>query len=657
MTMLRVHSKDLHEHVVAEVAECLTSGVFTDLIIKCKDGEVVHAHSLVLCAVSPYLRHLIRSVTSDPSIEHVSVDLSDHSKSLIELLLNIVYAGSIDASVEQIKKVIVLAHSLGIPVPVSEQLTSVLGMDMSSLMMRQPQLNHMMGASGLGALNLGVGVNETNSNNANEQDRDSALTMLQQQILSQYALINSLVASSKGGDITSIKKDSQLCPAAAGGVPHPSLSKLSAAAGGVPHPTLSKLSAPVMQINDQDQINSQAKNHLNEIINSSYNKSSNVYHCTICNSTYNHPGNFKQHMLKHEREARGRIDRGSDANHLNAVLQSAFADRVDNGDPSKLYVCQECNRTFKHPGNYKQHMASHNRPVLTMSPQMMASTLNPIGGLKRPLPGLVKMANEPATKRPSIDKTGSGTPANAWQCPECKIKFDKDTELQQHMKNEHDIEMVIPPPLGVNLNNLKQENMDIKEDVDAGCEDGSVYDAVTGVTKALISCDVPGCYQSFTTTGWLARHKAKMHPNLLEDLGPSIFSCTQCGKDFNKMSKLTQHVKTHSPESHYRYPCDICGKKFTRPQHVNRHKLLHTGERPYACQTCDKAFTREDKLKHHLRAGCPGLHLLHGHGQHGVESIGMNDDDDENSLSGDDSSTRQSIEDTPNGGLQVGVIG
>ena len=59
------------------------------------------------------------------------------------------------------------------------------------------------------------------------------------------------------------------------------------------------------------------------------------------------------------------------------------------------------------------------------------------------------------------------------------------------MKNEHDIEMVIPPPLGVNLNNLKQENMDIKEDVDAGCEDGSVYDAVTGVTKALISCDVP----------------------------------------------------------------------------------------------------------------------------------------------------------------------
>ena len=35
-----------------------------------------------------------------------------------------------------------------------------------------------------------------------------------------------------------------------------------------------------------------------------------------------------------------------------------------------------------------------------------------------------------------------------------------------------------------------------------------------------------------------------------------------CGKQFSKMSKLTQHMKIHSnPEDHYKYPCDICGKK------------------------------------------------------------------------------------------------
>merc|ERR1712156_872260 len=56
-----------------------------------------------------------------------------------------------------------------------------------------------------------------------------------------------------------------------------------------------------------------------------------------------------------------------------------------------------------------------------------------------------------------------------------------------------------------------------------------------------------------------------------------VFSCNQCGKEFFKLSKLTQHVKTHSPEVHYKYPCDIC----------------------------DKSFAREDKLKYHLIKGCP----------------------------------------------------
>merc|ERR1719471_1975135 len=154
----------------------------------------------------------------------------------------------------------------------------------------------------------------------------------------------------------------------------------------------------------------------------------NNYKCHICHSTYSHPGNFKQHLLKHEREKRGMA--GSDGSHLNSVLQSAFADRVDNGDPCKTYICHECNRTFKHPGNFKQHMASHNKQLVT-APNFPMDNM-----VRRPMPGLVKMVNGNSSNE-NIVKT---EPDRDWDCPECGDKFGKGKELQTHMKTVHNIE-------------------------------------------------------------------------------------------------------------------------------------------------------------------------------------------------------------------------
>ena len=58
-TMMRVHSADLHEHVVSEIGDCQSSGLFTDVTIRCREGEVLYAHRAVLAAVSPYLKALM----------------------------------------------------------------------------------------------------------------------------------------------------------------------------------------------------------------------------------------------------------------------------------------------------------------------------------------------------------------------------------------------------------------------------------------------------------------------------------------------------------------------------------------------------------------------------------------------------------------------
>jgi hypothetical protein len=55
-----------------------------------------------------------------------------------------------------------------------------------------------------------------------------------------------------------------------------------------------------------------------------------VYICPVCQCTYTHPGNFKQHLLKHEREQQQQQQqRPLESSHLNNVLQSAFGKQED----------------------------------------------------------------------------------------------------------------------------------------------------------------------------------------------------------------------------------------------------------------------------------------------------------------------------------------
>ena len=39
------------------------------------------------------------------------------------------------------------------------------------------------------------------------------------------------------------------------------------------------------------------------------------------------------------------------------------------------------------------------------------------------------------------------------------------------------------------------------------------------------------------------------------------------------------------------YTCDTCGKCFTESVTLRKHTLIHTAEKPYTCGTCGKCFT------------------------------------------------------------------
>lgn len=54
--------------------------------------------------------------------------------------------------------------------------------------------------------------------------------------------------------------------------------------------------------------------------------------------------------------------------------------------------------------------------------------------------------------------------------------------------------------------------------------------------------------------------------------------------------------------------CEVCGKMLSCYGNLVKHMKLHTGERPYSCDTCKRTFSRAEHLNIHKRTHT-GLYL------------------------------------------------
>ncbi|VDM74366.1 unnamed protein product [Strongylus vulgaris] len=118
------------------------------------------------------------------------------------------------------------------------------------------------------------------------------------------------------------------------------------------------------------------------------------------------------------------------------------------------------------------------------------------------------------------------------------------------------------------------------------------------------------------------------------DNGDRKYPCPICPRSFEKRDRLRIHI-LHVHENHRPHLCTVCGKAFSQSSSLNKfnyswwkfvakanssifldlgliprskrwqfvlqHLRVHSGERPYKCSFCPKAFTASSILRTHIR--------------------------------------------------------
>ncbi|XP_036341045.1 zinc finger protein 600-like isoform X2 [Rhagoletis pomonella] len=91
--------------------------------------------------------------------------------------------------------------------------------------------------------------------------------------------------------------------------------------------------------------------------------------------------------------------------------------------------------------------------------------------------------------------------------------------------------------------------------------------------------------------------KVDLEVHMRNHSGELPYQCPLCERAFMTTSALRKHELLHNG---IRYKCGICNKEYSHPSKLSRHRLHHTGL-PFKCAICDRGFAEPNKIRRHIR--------------------------------------------------------
>ncbi|XP_057680425.1 zinc finger protein 616-like [Corythoichthys intestinalis] len=342
--------------------------------------------------------------------------------------------------------------------------------------------------------------------------------------------------------------------------------------------------------------------------------------CHLCDLRFNRQDNLRYHLSR---------------------LHPGGAARRERRRPGPTWLCHVCGKIFRCRSALRTHEVIH----LGIKPHRCDLC-----------PKAYMRANDLEHHRATVhgdDGEAEGAPRRPGSllCHFCGKELKFRSQLAAHLLTHTDERPHLCDVCGRKFSRRHQMERHKLLHVDGGappcevCGKRLKTEALLAAHLRLHSADEPfrcgRCPRRFAGPARLERHVSRVHPG--ESGGaaspragrarpPKAFPCATCGKEFKFPSLLSTHAAVHSEERPH--ACDFCPRRFRRTGHLKRHRrvvhldgarppqnfvchvcgedkkcrsqlarhvIIHTGERPFACDLCSARFNRRGNLRQHRK--------------------------------------------------------